>query len=228
MTTRVPLRLSIVNDYEIVVAGLNGMLAPYAERVQVIEVAAGTTGGRGADLVLFDSFARPVNARIRMEEIARPGTPVVVYTWDTRPEIRQRAVAWGAAACISKTVSAAELVDVLEAVRRGSAHGVLPVGTQSRRGRGTGRTWPGQLVGLTEREAEVVALIAAGHSNAEIAEMLHVSINSVKTYIRSAYRKAGVTRRSQAVLWAIDHGFGGDLVRHRGADVPDAVPSRVR
>lgn len=228
MTTRVPLRLSIVNDYEIVVAGLNSMLEPYADRVEVVEVAAGTTGGRGADLVLFDSFARPVNARLSMDEVARPGTPVVVYTWDTRPEVRERAVSWGATACVSKTVGAGELVDVLEAVRRGAAAGVLPLGSTGRRGRGTGRSWPGQLVGLTEREAEVMALIAAGHSNAEIAEMLHVSINSVKTYIRSAYRKADVSRRSQAVLWALDHGFGGDVVRRRGSEVPAAVPSRVR
>jgi DNA-binding CsgD family transcriptional regulator len=53
----------------------------------------------------------------------------------------------------------------------------------------------------------VVALICQGLSNQEIAERAFISINSVKTYIRSAYRKMGVQRRTQAVLWARERGF---------------------
>jgi DNA-binding CsgD family transcriptional regulator len=45
-------------------------------------------------------------------------------------------------------------------------------------------------------------------SNQDIASQLYVSINTVKTYIRSAYRKIGVTRRAQAVLWAVHHDLG--------------------
>jgi DNA-binding CsgD family transcriptional regulator len=62
-------------------------------------------------------------------------------------------------------------------------------------------------VGLTAREAEVLALITQGFSNQEIAERSYLSINSVKTYIRTAYRKIGVTRRAQAVVWGMKHGF---------------------
>ena len=64
------------------------------------------------------------------------------------------------------------------------------------------------------REAEIVALITQGLSNQEIADRSYLSINSVKTYIRTAYRKMGVERRSQAVLWGIQHGFQPDVVRH--------------
>ena len=60
---------------------------------------------------------------------------------------------------------------------------------------------------LSARETEIVALIVRGLSNQEIAEAAFLSINSVKTYIRTAYKKMGVTRRSQAVVWAIQHGF---------------------
>ena len=67
--------------------------------------------------------------------------------------------------------------------------------------------------GLTEREAEIIALIARGLSNQEIADLAYLSINSVKTYIRTAYRKMGVTRRSQAVRWALEHGFVPDHLR---------------
>jgi DNA-binding NarL/FixJ family response regulator len=53
----------------------------------------------------------------------------------------------------------------------------------------------------------VLGLVTAGLSNHEIADTLFLSINSVKTYIRSTYRKMGVATRPQAVLWAIQHGF---------------------
>ena len=62
----------------------------------------------------------------------------------------------------------------------------------------------------TDREAEVLALITQGRSNREIADVMYLSINTVKTYIRSAYRKIGVTGRPQAMLWGIDHGFQPD------------------
>jgi two-component system, NarL family, response regulator LiaR len=80
----------------------------------------------------------------------------------------------------------------------------------------SGGLWPGQTEGLTVRESEVVAHITLGLSNKEIASRAYLSINSVKSYIRSAYRKMGVTTRSQAVLWAVHHGFLPDAVRYGG------------
>ncbi|WP_227463595.1 helix-turn-helix domain-containing protein [Nocardioides lijunqiniae] len=62
--------------------------------------------------------------------------------------------------------------------------------------------------GLSHREAEMLHLITCGLSNQEIADALYLSINSVKTYIRSAYRKIEVTRRSQAVAWSVRRGLG--------------------
>jgi hypothetical protein len=56
-----------------------------------------------------------------------------------------------------------------------------------------------------------------GLSNQEIAEAIFLSINSVKTYIRTAYRKIGVTRRQLAVIWALQHGFTAEI---RRAPVP--------
>ena len=73
--------------------------------------------------------------------------------------------------------------------------------------------WPGQEAGLSARESEIIALITKGLTNQEIAERAYLSINSVKSYIRSAYRKIGVTRRSQAVAWGMQNGFEPDRVR---------------
>ncbi|MGI8523262.1 MAG: response regulator transcription factor [Nocardioides sp.] len=72
---------------------------------------------------------------------------------------------------------------------------------------------PGRELGLSEREAEVRALITQGLSNQEIAERTYLSINSVKTYIRSLYRKIEVSRRCQAVLWGVRNGLEPDRVR---------------
>ncbi|WP_345520958.1 response regulator transcription factor [Nocardioides conyzicola] len=64
-----------------------------------------------------------------------------------------------------------------------------------------------EAVGLTGREVQVLALIAEGLTNQEIADRVYISINSVKTYIRAAYRKVGVNSRSQAAIWAMQHGI---------------------
>lgn len=61
--------------------------------------------------------------------------------------------------------------------------------------------------GLSTREAELICLIVEGLSNEQIAARSHLSINTVKTYIRTAYRKMGVTTRAQAVRWGMDHGM---------------------
>ena len=63
------------------------------------------------------------------------------------------------------------------------------------------------MTGLTPREQEVLTLITQGLTNQEIADLAYLSINSVKTYVRSAYRKIGVTRRSQAVSWGLRAGI---------------------
>ena len=80
--------------------------------------------------------------------------------------------------------------------------------------------WRGRDPGLSAREAEVIALITQGLGNEEIASRTCVSINTVKSYIRAAYRKIGVDSRTRAVLWGVDHGFRPDSMR---AQAPDKV-----
>jgi DNA-binding NarL/FixJ family response regulator len=68
----------------------------------------------------------------------------------------------------------------------------------------------GEAAGLSARERSVLRLVVSGLSNQQIADRLYLSINSVKTYIRSTYRKVGVSSRAQAVAWGIQHGFPVD------------------
>jgi DNA-binding NarL/FixJ family response regulator len=76
-----------------------------------------------------------------------------------------------------------------------------------------GLNWPGRSEGLTDRESEIMALITQGKSNAGVATLTYLSPNTVKSYIRTIYRKIEVTGRTQAVLWGVRHGFTPD--RHR-------------
>ena len=73
-----------------------------------------------------------------------------------------------------------------------------------------GLDWPGRAEGLSDRESEILALITQGESNAEVAALTYLSPNSVKSYIRSIYRKIGAGSRTQAVLWGVNHGFMPD------------------
>lgn len=66
-----------------------------------------------------------------------------------------------------------------------------------------------ELANLSPRELEVITLITQGHSNAEIVETLGCGMNTVKSHVRSAYRKVGVVSRSQAVMWGCQHGLHG-------------------
>lgn len=65
----------------------------------------------------------------------------------------------------------------------------------------------GRVEDLSDRERAVLELVAAGCNNLEIAERLFIGINTVKTYIRQVYRKIGARSRSQAVIWAVQHGL---------------------
>ncbi len=71
----------------------------------------------------------------------------------------------------------------------------------------TAPVWLGEREGLSAHEGAIVSLIVLGLSNREIAGALHMSVHSVQTHVRSAYRKVGVTKRTQAISWGVHHGF---------------------
>ena len=134
----------------------------------------------------------------------------MIYSWNLQPDLIERALAGGASGYLSKVLTGPEVVGALERIMDGET--VVLVGDNETSVGGVGN-WPGRSAGLSPREAEVLALITQGLSNQEIADRAYLSINSVKTYIRSAYRKIGVQRRTQAVVWGMGHGFQPDTER---------------
>jgi DNA-binding NarL/FixJ family response regulator len=61
--------------------------------------------------------------------------------------------------------------------------------------------------GLTEREAEVVGLLARGHQTKQVARLLHISVKTADRHIQNAYRKMNVSSRAAATLFAMEHGL---------------------
>ena len=144
------------------------------------------TGGRRA----VRHFAQPESDRFEISElVANPRVgKVAVYTWNLHAELIEQARAQGAAGYLSKALPARDLVAAIEAVHAGEKVFNEPAG---RVRAVSGSDWPGRSEGLTDRESEVLALITQGMSNAEVADLTYLSPNTIKTYIRSVYRKIG-------------------------------------
>lgn len=208
-TVNAVVRVAIVNDYAVVIAGVAALLA--SERIHVVETGATSAVVTDVDIVLYDTFGQIQGDGIDLEDFVRDSdAKVVVYSWNLEPDLIQRALDGGASGYLSKVLSGAEIVDALSRIMAGEV--VVLAGDHETSVDGEG-DWPGRAAGLSPREAEIIALITQGLSNREIADRAYLSINSVKTYIRSGYRKVGVQRRSQAVLWGIRHGFLPDHER---------------
>ena len=208
-TTHAVIRVAIVNDYAVVIAGVAALLA--SERVHVVETGASVPVVTDVDIVLYDTFGQVQGDGIDLEDFVRDSdAKVVIYSWNLQPDLIQRTLDVGASGYLSKVLAGTEIVDALERIMDGET--VVLTGDNESSVEGAG-DWPGRAAGLSPREAEILALITQGLSNQEIADRAYLSINSVKTYIRSAYRKVGVQRRTQAVLWGVEHGFVPDHER---------------
>ena len=202
--------MAVVNDYEIVVLGVAALLAPFSDRVSVVELDSSLPVLQDVDVILYDTFGQVQGDGVDLEELVHGSdAKVAIFSWNVQPDLVKRSIAQGAAAYLSKGLVGEALVHALEQVHAGK----IVVPREVEPAEPLAGDWPGRESGLTAREAEIIALITQGLSNQEIAERSYLSINSIKTYIRSAYRKMGVTSRSQAVLWGVRHGFEPDVLR---------------
>jgi two-component system, NarL family, response regulator LiaR len=203
--------VAIAGEPELVVQGLRSVLRRNSSRLTLVDPSP------HADLLLYDSTL--LDGQQFVELVARSGAQGVRFAefgWRTDPDSVRRALARGAAGYVFKGLEASLLTRTLERVADGrwteplveDPDACAPGSPAAERER----------VGLSGREVEMLVHIARGLSNQEIAASSFLSINSVKTYIRTGYRKIGVSRRSQAVRWAIKH----DLV-----DVRDVVAANA-
>jgi DNA-binding NarL/FixJ family response regulator len=187
--------VALVNDFELVLRGLEGMLRPFSDQLTVTELDTAGNPEHAVDVALFDTYGHAWGGVDRVHSLAidpRVGA-VVVYTWQLPPGQLDVVLAAGAHGVLAKSITAESLADALVAV----THGEIPISPVFDRPRGG--SWPGHDFGLTLRESEVAALLARGLSNREIAAALYISEHTVKSHLKSVFRKTGVGTRARAV-----------------------------
>ncbi|MGH2869022.1 MAG: response regulator [Solirubrobacteraceae bacterium] len=167
------------------------------------------------DVVLMDLRMPRVDGTEATSRLhtTHPELPVVVLTTYADDESIFSALRAGARGYLTKNASAAEIAHALRTVHAG--HALLDPAVQARLLENMStpadaapppgsRPLPDEL---TPREAEVLTLIAAGHSNAQIAEQLYLSPATVKSHINHIFTKTRVRDRAQAVTYAYQHGL---------------------
>lgn len=215
-----PIRVLLCDDQRLFREGLRTILEAEGDVEVVGEAADGLEAVElcsrvRPDLVLMDVRMPRMDGveathRIRTAGLAQV---VILSTYDD-DEFIVEALKAGAAGYLLKDFPADELVKALRTVHHGG--GVLippPVAAklvgELRRAQPAGGTAeaPSLTEPLTQRDEEILRLLARGRSNKEIAEQLYLSEGTVKNYISRIYAKLGARDRTQAALWAVEHGL---------------------
>ena len=222
------IRVALVDDQAIVRAGLARILSP----PDGFEVVAECANGREAierlpalrphvilmDIRMPDLDGITATARLRS---SAAGSPVLVLTTVGEDEVLWGAIEAGAAGFVLKDSSAEDLIAAVRAVAGGGAWfdpGVAPrVLERYRRVVAPATRDAARLELLTDREHDVLRLMARGATNAEIATSLYVAEATVKTHVGSIFTKLGVRDRAAAIVFAYDHGVvaPGSTSHHR-------------
>jgi DNA-binding NarL/FixJ family response regulator len=210
MSAAQPLPVAVCSPHPVVRTGLKTLLGRYPDRFRIVS-AADEHEREEPGVVLYDVFALRSGDDELARLLDRTQAKVLAVGRELRPDLMSRALAAGVDGFVPLGAAEDELVEAVEsAASAGNGNG--------QPGRTTGPALervnrPGGEFGLSARESDVLTLIVQGLTNKQIADRLYLSINSVKTYVRNAYSKVGAANRSQAVGWAIRHGFG-----HAGED----------
>lgn len=207
MTTRVLL----VDDHDLLRAGLRSRL----EQEPDLEVVGDADSAERAvllaralqpDLVLLDLLLPRTTGFDAIPEIAKvaPDARVIIVSSQTAPSSVRRALTAGAAGYVPKRASDRELITAIHQVSSGSRYvdpelgAALVVDKVS-----------SDLDDLSEREREVLQLLALGYTNQEIGKKLYISVRTVDTHRAHIMRKLGLDTRAELVLFALAHGLIG-------------------
>ncbi|MEK0316401.1 response regulator transcription factor [Cohnella sp. 56] len=208
----------IVDDHEMVRAGIRTYLM-LDDRFEVIGEASGgqdaidkldadAFGGRVPQLVLMDLMMPGMDGveSTRAMLAKYPNMRIVILTSFLEDDKIVAAIEAGAVSYVLKTVSADELVYAMQGALRGMPVMSGEVSQALTRGLRR-RTAQDEDEGLTEREREVLLLIAEGRSNKEIGDELHISIKTVKTHVSNLLMKCELEDRTQLAIYAHRKGW---------------------
>lgn len=210
MTEGTAIRILVVDDHEVVRAGLKQFLTNFADLECVGEAGNGSDAvalyqSLQPDVVVMDLFLPERNSGIEaIQQIVaiNPAAAVIALTSSHETEVVRGALGAGATSYVLKTINANELVEAIRATNQGRS--LLAQEATQALIRSTRSTTLSRDT-LTDRELAVLALLADGYSNAEISENLNVAVPTVKTYVGSILSKLGAANRAEAVSLALRH-----------------------
>ncbi len=211
MSDPTPIRVMTVDDHEILRSGIRFSLLAFDDLELVGEAHSGEEAVRLCeellpDVVLMDMHMPKMNGidTTRAIRSQYPKVQVLALTSFHNKELVQQAVQAGVVGYLVKGVSADELADAIRAAYAGrttlAAEAVQALVQED-------KSPPKLGSDLTERECEVLALIAKGLSNAAISQKLAISISTVKYHVRGIMSKLGAANRAEAVALGLQHGL---------------------
>lgn len=218
MLTVSPLTVTLVDDNDLSVAGLQRLLTTYTARVELRDLRAALQSPGDLDVVLYEPFlATPTVTSLFEDLTAASDAQPVTFSWAHPDDL----TGCESRPYLSKSLTASQIVRSLEDLCAGRPVPAPPARTAPTTTPTIDAPRPAAAVpktqhprvrspmrdDLTAREVQVLTLITQGLSNAEVGEELGLSINSIKTHVRTAYQKIGVCRRTQAVAWGLEHGL---------------------
>lgn len=208
------LRILLVDDHEVVRLGLKALLSRYPEFNVVAEASTADEAISRAeqykpDVVIMDvrlPGKSGIEATRKITE-KMPKIDVIMLTSYAEDELLFDAIRAGASGYVLKQIGSDDLIRALEAVGRGDAL-LDPKMTRAvfNRVREAERQAEGSVfAGLTEQELRVLALVAEGKTNKEIARTIHLSNGTVRNYVSNLMHKLGVSNRAEAAAFAVQH-----------------------
>lgn len=210
------IRLMVVDDHEVVRSGLKAILQPESDISVVAEAGSAEEAARQADawtpdVVLMDVRMEGMNGveACRIIKSAHPDTSVLMLTSFAEEEAVTSAIMAGASGFLLKNVGRADLLKAIRAVGRGQSL-LDPAVTRSVMDRFAGlleSEHSRALEAISPREQEVIGLIAEGKTNREIADELVISENTARNHVSRILDKLGLSRRSEAAVFAARHGL---------------------
>ena len=210
-----PIRIIVADDHGVLRAGLRAVLNAEPDMAVVGEAGDGPTALRLAaelcpDILLLDISMPGMNGVevTRQLKKAQPDVRVLILTLHEDEGLLQEAIRAGVSGYIVKRAVESELVSAIQAVYRGDIY-IHPAMTRALL-KGVSPalvTDEEPTEPLSPREVEVLRLVAEGHTNRQIAEMLHVSVRTVESHRANLMGKLELSSPAQLVRYALEHGF---------------------
>ncbi len=206
-----PTTIVLADDHELVRAALRSLLEGKPD-LRVVGEAGDIAAARSLvesarpdvlvlDVKMPDGLATEAVADLRA---AAPETEIVLLTMEREPTLARRAIEDGARAYLFKDAAHVELIEAVRAAAGGRDY-VAPAVAATLRAEG-----PPSAAVLSPREAEVLRLMALGHTNREISEQLGLSVRTVETHRSHVQQKLGLGSRPELTRYALERGLLGD------------------